>query len=370
MAEPAETPHDHAEGQHRRQIEQIQSISRVLIPLAAALVILLAVRQIASALLAPLLLAVFLFTLLVPILNWLRKRGLSSLWAVALIVTSIVLFGWALVWFIGWSIGLVEGNLAAYITLIVKNLRATLEMTGVDATAATEAVQSRGAQIALAILQAVARNIGNLTVYFITVPLLVVFLLLQAEQWPEMAARAWPQGGRSLARIEKFSETILFYIWGRTKVNAATALGVTIVFVVLGVDLAPLWGLLVFFLSYIPYIGLFVAGVPPVLLAFAENGPWVALFVIIGIFAANVLAENVLEPLIIGRGLRLPMAVVFIAFFFWSWLLGFVGSLLSVPLTVLMKIVLDDYQETRWISALMEGHYEKPKGFKFPWFNN
>jgi predicted PurR-regulated permease PerM len=339
-----------------------------LIPLAAALVILLAVRQIASALLAPLLLAVFLFTLLVPILNWLRRHGLSSLWAVVVIVTSIVLLGWALVSLIGWSVGLVEGNLATYIAQIVQNLRRTLEMTGVNPTAATEAVQSRGAQVALAILQFIARNVGNLTVYFVTVPLLVVFLLLQAEQWPEMAARAWPQGSRYLARIEKFSDTILFYIWGRTKVNAATALGVTVVFFILGVDLAPLWGALVFFLSYIPYIGLFVAGIPPVLLAFAENGPWVALFAIIGIFAANVLAENVLEPMIIGRGLRLPMAVVFIAFFFWSWLLGFVGSLLSVPLTVLMKIVLEDYEETRWISALMEGHYEPPKGIRLPWF--
>jgi predicted PurR-regulated permease PerM len=124
---------------------------------------------------------------------------------------------------------------------------------------------------------------------------------------------------------------------------------------VLGVDHPLLWGLLVFLLSYVPYIGLFVAMTPPVLLALAEYG-WVrAGLVILAAAVVNLTIENVIEPGYTGQRLQLSAAVVLVAFFVAVWLLGAVGAALAMPLTVMILLVCARYPETRWIAMLMSG---------------
>lgn len=119
-------------------------------------------------------------------------------------------------------------------------------------------------------------------------------------------------------------------------------------------------------MSFIPYIGIIIASAPPVLLAFASGGLPAALLVIGAMALINVFAENVLSPVVLGRGNKISTAAVVISLIFWVWLLGPIGAILSVPLTVFLKIVLADFKETHFISLLMEGNYniEKPKNGK------
>ena len=103
-----------------------------------------------------------------------------------------------------------------------------------------------------------------------------------------------------------------------------------------------------------PYLGLILAIIPPAILAFAESGPLAAAAVIVvGGVVLNLVAENVLEPTLTGRALSLSTWLVFIMFFFWVWLLGPVGALLSMPITVLLVLVLQHNEPTHWVAALL-----------------
>src|SRR5215203_5204202 len=146
----------------------------------------------------------------------------------------------------------------------------------------------------------------------------------------------------------------------RAVVNLATGTGVTLLLLVVGVPYPLLWGVLTFFLSYVPYIGLTVAMIPPTLLALAESGLGWAIVVIAGVVVINVLAENALSPFLMGRGLNLSPTVVFFSFIFWVFLLGAPGAFLAMPLTLFIVVMLNTYPEASWLASLMVAQEPTP----------
>jgi AI-2 transport protein TqsA len=132
-----------------------------------------------------------------------------------------------------------------------------------------------------------------------------------------------------------------------------TAVSMLVLLLILGVDDALLWAVGTFFLSFVPYLGLILAMIPPAILALAESGPLAAAIVIVGATVLNVVAENILEPTMTGRALSLSTWVVFVMFFFWVWLIGPIGALLSMPITVLIVLVLQHNEPTQWVAALL-----------------
>ena len=106
-------------------------------------------------------------------------------------------------------------------------------------------------------------------------------------------------------------------------------------------------------LNFVPNIGSIIAAVPPVFLAIVQFGFAKAGVVAAGYLCINVLIGNLIEPRLMGRGLGLSTLVVFLSLIFWGWVLGPVGMLLSVPLTVTVKIALDSREDTKWISILL-----------------
>jgi predicted PurR-regulated permease PerM len=139
----------------------------------------------------------------------------------------------------------------------------------------------------------------------------------------------------------------------KTLVSLATGILVAIWLTVIGVDYALLWGLLTFALNYVPNIGSIIAAVPAVLLAIIQLGFMRAGAAAAGYVVINLLMGSVIEPRFMGRGLGLSTLVVFLSLIFWGWVLGPVGMLLSVPLTITAKIALDSRDETRWIAVLL-----------------
>jgi predicted PurR-regulated permease PerM len=136
-------------------------------------------------------------------------------------------------------------------------------------------------------------------------------------------------------------------------VNLITGASFALFLFLIGVDFPLLWGVLTFFLSYIPYLGIVLAAIPAVLLALAEFGIDKALLVIAGLTVANVVAENLLAPTLMGRGLNVSPTVVFLSFSFWFWLLGGPGAFLAMPLTIFVALMLDTYPETRWVANVI-----------------
>lgn len=110
---------------------------------------------------------------------------------------------------------------------------------------------------------------------------------------------------------------------------------------------------LIFFLGYVPNIGVVIAWVPAVALAFLQHGTVTAVVVLTGLILINYIDDYLIGPRMMSRGLGLSQFTVFLSFFFWTYLLGVVGGLLAVPLTLFVKLLLDANAETRWLAVLM-----------------
>ena len=132
-----------------------------------------------------------------------------------------------------------------------------------------------------------------------------------------------------------------------------TGVLIWIYLLIIGVEYAILWGLIAFLLNYIPNIGSIIAGIPAVLFALVQMGLGGALWVAGGYVVVNVTIGNFVEPRMMGKGMGLSTLVVFLSLIFWGYVLGTVGMFLSVPLTMTVKIILEQNEKTQWIAVLL-----------------
>lgn len=302
--------------------------------------------------LTPVLVAGFLAALAAPLYFWLQKRGVSSTLSLVLLIALIVVAVLALAGLLWLSATRMLDGLAGY----------EAEMAGFEAEAAqiltdlgvTEEAVSDAlpgdvlAKIVVAILGGVVSFAGDLLFGLVLVSFLLIdFKRLINLATSELADR--PFFGH-LPAIAKSAST---YFGVRTRLNLVTGIGVGIFLMVLGVDYAILWGAMAFVLSYIPYVGLFTAMVPPTILALAEHGIGMAIVVAVGAVVINLLIENIIEPRLTSQTLNLSPVVVLVAFFFWGWLLGSTGAMLSMPIMVTIMLVMGSDSRTQWIAKII-----------------
>jgi predicted PurR-regulated permease PerM len=271
---------------------------------------------------------------------------------VALLLLAVVA---GLAWLVAVSFSQMVASAPRYqaqLTDQVAELRAALDAMRlpVPLGALTDVVDS-GALIdgLVALLRALANVVFNLF-YML---LLVLFLLVDG---PAMMARMRAGLGADhplATRLSLVGPKVVRYFGLRAYLNLLTGAGVGIALWLLGIDYALLWGTLLFFFSFIPYIGIFLASIPPVLLAFAEYGLGRALLVVVGITVINLMLENIVMPRMVGTSLSITPTVVLISFFLWTGLLGGSGALLSVFLTMLLMLILDSFERTRWLASVM-----------------
>src|SRR5215217_3967717 len=254
---------------------------------------------------------------------------------------------------LGISIARFSGDIGSYTGKLndqlgnVQHLAKSLGLSKVDVKNAVSPSALTGA--IGAVLSGVADFLSNLFL------ILIIVLFLLAEG-PAMMNRLHASAGRDRPQVQRltvFGRNVVRQLGLRAIVNLVTGAGVVVLMFVLGVDFPLMWGILTFFLSFIPWIGLPLAVAPAVVLAFAEHGIDRALLVIAGVIVINVLAENALSPMLMGRGLSLSPTILFIGFIFWAWLLGGPGAFLAAPLTIFLVLMLETFPETRWLAAVM-----------------
>jgi predicted PurR-regulated permease PerM len=181
----------------------------------------------------------------------------------------------------------------------------------------------------------------------------MILLLFDLTSFPDKIRGAVPNSKPILDYLDTVTSSLKRYIVIKSLISLFTGVAVGLFVGLLGVDFPVLWGLLAFALNFIPNIGSILAAVPAVLLAMIQFGPGKALVVVVGYVAINVIVGNLIEPRITGQGLGLSTLVVFLSLVFWGWVLGTMGMLLSVPLTMTIKIALDAHPDSRWVAALL-----------------
>lgn len=341
-----------------QQNERWSPVFRFLI-VTASLVIVVAGLRAAAEILVPVLFAVILTMALASAFRWLQRKGVPSGLAILLLILALLLAGLLLIGIVARSLGELSQKLPTYQQNLADKqaaVQAWLTARGIDLPGLLQGLDVRSlATVALRIVAA----LGNALSQVFLILLVAVFLLLDL---PGFEARVGSQvaGDNPLWQgLGRLSDCIRAYL-GISSINGLIrGAAVAVLLAVLGVDLAVFWGVLTFVLSFLPTIGLILASVPPVLLALAQYGPGRALAVAGGIIVINLVVDAIM-PRITGAGLNLSVVTVLISLLFWVWVLGPLGALLAVPLTIAIKLALESYSETRWLAAAMSARVESP----------
>jgi AI-2 transport protein TqsA len=328
------------------------SMLRVMVALAATVVVFVGIR-LAAPIFNPILFALVLALLFSPIYAWLIRHRIPTPLALVIMLVGLSVLFLGLFFLLGVSIARFSGEIGSYTSKLsgqldeIQNLTKSLGVTTADLHKVLSPSALTGA--IGTILSGVADFLSNLFL------ILVIVLFLLAEG-PAMMNRLRASTGPEhpqVARLAVFGRNVVRQLGLRAIVNLVTAAGVVVLLLVLRVDFPLMWGILAFFLSFIPWIGLPLAVAPAVVLALAEHGLTSAVLVIVGVIVINVLAENALSPMLMGRGLSISPTILFIGFIFWAWLLGGPGAFLAAPLTIFLVLMLDTFPETRWLASVM-----------------
>ncbi len=205
------------------------------------------------------------------------------------------------------------------------------------------------ASMALALTREVAGMMSIMLVVMVT----VIFMLLEAARFPDKVKAAFGERLETTAQLDEIAKSIWDYTVIKGWISLATGAATWIFLWFCGVEYALLWGLLAFFFNFIPNVGPIISSVPPILLAWVDHSFGTMLFVTAGLIVINFAIGYGVEPFYLGDGLGISGLVVLLSLIFWGWLLGPVGMFLSAPLTMIVKIVLQTYEQTRWIAILL-----------------
>jgi len=320
----------------------------------ACLVILIAGIQAAAALLVPFLMAAFVACICLPPMQWLMDRKVPATAAVFLVILGLVLIGLSLTAFAGASVSDFSQNLPLYQARLEEQMAEfILWLLGFGITVPDTTVHDLfNLSAAMGMAGAFLSGIGNVLANTFFIVLTVIFIMFEAVALPHK----WAYLGEhapSTDAVKQFMESVNRYLIIKTAVSIATGAAVTLWLTILGVDYPILWGLVAMLFNFVPNIGSIIAAVPALLLALVQLGPEAVLYTGAGYVVINLVMGNAVEPRFMGRGVGLSTLVVFVSLVFWGWTLGLVGMLLSVPLTMIVKIALEARDETRWIAVLL-----------------
>ena len=328
------------------------SFLRVMVFLATTVVVFVGMR-LSAPILDPILFAVVLALLFSPIYAWLRRHRIPTPLSLVIMLVGLTLLFVAIAAILGVSIARFSGDLGSYagkLNVQVSNLQGLAKNVGISKVDVQNAFKPSAITGAIGtVLSGVADFLSNLF-------LILLYVLFFLAEGPAMMNRLRTSAGEDhpqVMRLTVFGRNVVRQLGLRAIVNLVTGAGVTVLLLVLRVDFPLMWGILAFFLSFIPWIGLPLAVAPAVVLALAEHGVTSAVLVIVGVILINILAENALSPMLMGRGLSLSPTVLFVGFIFWAWLLGGPGAFLAAPLTIFLVLMLDTFPETRWLASVM-----------------
>ena len=341
--------------------------SQAVVTLACLFVVLTGMK-IAANVLVPIVYAFFLAVLSYPMVRWLRRRRVPA--GLALGITMLV------------NLGALAGMVTVGVRLLIsfwadlpRYLRG-LQQYSNDAAAWLEANGVAGAKgtvsglfdwnnlIGWATQQDVMSNLGSLGIStfgtlatflasLIMVIIVMMFILMEAHGTQSRLQAVQLSGGPDLTGLMRSADDIQKYLGVKTLISALTGLMAGFWCWFFDLHYPLLWALLAFLFNYIPAVGSTAASVPAIVEALVQHGPGTAIFVAIGYGGINFFLDNFVQPTMLGNRFGISPLVVILSVIFWGWLWGPLGMFLAVPLTMVLKVLLDNNAEFQWISVAM-----------------
>ena len=373
---------------------------------AAAFVIVIAGMRAAVEIIVPFLLAVFLAIIGTPALFWLRGRGVSTVFAILIVSLVIMLGGLMVGTILATSIADFTNDLPEYTAEFNANVQSlekkwntwldeqrerftlddedetVLDNGGAQSAAPAESDNSAAqpplatptvetkepfsltqildAQAGIGMIQTLLSQMGSILKNGFLIYLTTIFILLEASILPGKIKASMKNNAQAFDNMAGIADNVKKYLAMKTIISLGTGVLITIWLTILGVKYPVVWGLTAFLLNFVPNIGSIIAAIPACILAFLqpELGLGTLALTAMGYLLVNIVIGNLIEPRVMGQRLGLSTLVVFLSLVFWGWVLGPVGMLLSVPLTMAVKIVLQSHPDTRKLAILLDS--QKP----------
>lgn len=343
--------------------ENIKEKNRIPIALNfAAFIIIIAGIMYADSIVTSILMALFISIICAQPIMWLQKKKVPQVVAIAIVFIGIIgiIFGFGQLIASSFSsfsqdAPKYEENLKEMGNTLIQFLQQygiNIEMEKMSELFDPSKVMS----VTAGFLGQLGGFMGNtFTIFF-----LALFLLLELDSIPVKLKAIMKGSTDSIAYLNVIGNSIRHYLTIKTVTSLLTGVLIWIFLAIIGVDYAIIWALIAFLLNYIPNIGSIIAAVPAILFSLVQLGFGGVVWTSITFVAINMIIGNAVEPKMMGRGMGLSTFVVFLSLLFWGFVMGTVGMFLSVPLTMAIKIMLEQNPDTKWI-AIALGTQEEAK---------
>jgi AI-2 transport protein TqsA len=321
----------------------------------AAFVIIVAGLRAAAPILAPFALALFVVSVTLPLMRWLRSRGAPTPLAILLIVVAVALFLAFFGWVVVQTVAELRVELPGYLDraeALVASAEARLRDFNVETP--PDFYQNVAApERLLEVLTATARYVTSAASLSLLLLLYLVFLLAESLTLPVRLRGVFGAQAGGVQGGAKIVAEVQRYLVLKTLISLATGVLIGGGAAVLGVDFAMFWGLLAFVLNFVPTVGSVIAAVPAIIVALLQLGPAYAVGMTAISMAVNITIGNFVDPIVIGRQLRLSPLVILVSLVFWTWVWGPIGAFLTLPLTITVRIACENIESLRPLATLM-----------------
>jgi AI-2 transport protein TqsA len=332
----------------------IGSPTGLLVALAGVAITLYGMRY-ASGILNPIFLALFITLGASPALHWMQRKGVAPWLAVTIILVVFVVLAFMFLGIMAASLSQLDDKLPVY----KENLSNTMDSAsawfsdrGIDISGLVSGAISppKIVDFVAGLLKSAVGALGNVMLMI----LIVLFMISAAYSFPRTLVEKMKISPTFRKSLTNFGETTRSYLFTKAWLSFIVAVVVTVIYYIFGVDFALLWGLFFFILSFIPNIGFVLSVIPPFFVTLLEFGFTRAVVVVLIVIVINTIVDNGLSPRIMGRSVGLSSLVIFLSLVIWGWVFGGIGALISVPLTLMVKLLFfDSYESTRPISEFM-----------------
>ncbi len=336
----------------------------LLLGIAAAVIAVAGMRATAW-LIGPLFLALMIVIAAHPVQRWARRRGWPT-WAATLALIVVVYAGLlALAVVLLVSVGQLATVLPQYsaqFDAMLAGVKQTLAGFGVGPAQIEAATQGISINAVAGVVGGILAGVSGLASVIVLILALLLFFIADAATFDQRLDSIASERPHIVGALDSFARGTRSYLFVTTVFGGIVAVLDIVALEIMGVPLAILWGVLAFITNYIPNIGFIFGLIPPAILALLTGGWQLFVIVIVVYSLLNLVIQSLVQPRFIGDSVGLSATVTFVTLLFWAWVLGPLGALLAVPLTLLAKALLVDIDPgARWADALLRSDPTEPE---------